>query len=128
MIEPTFDINSIGYNIVYSGINAAYKKLYYLINMKKGTDPYNLNKGIDIAKYYYSIEEDNTTALLEEEIRTQINEYTDYSIVSAKCYIKRKDNDKILCIILKMNSKDFVIISTNGDNTSIINSNQLNQT
>lgn len=124
-MEPTFDINSIGYNIVYSGINAAYKRLYYLINMKKGTDPYNPNKGVDIAKYYYAMDEESTITTLEYEIKKQIDTYTDYKIINAKCFVKTQDNIKLLIVILKMTNDDYILISTDGDNTSIINSTQL---
>ena len=126
MLEPTFDLNSVGYNIVYSGINAAYKQLFYLINMKKGTDKYNLDKGVDIARYYYAQEESNTLSALENEISDQIKTYTNYNVTQVHCMTKiHAGNIKVLYVILRMYNDKYVILSTDGTNTSIIDSTSL---
>lgn len=121
MIETTLMVDSYGRNREYRGDTAIIHQIYNLFIMEKGTDELNIDKGIDIKKYYYAIKEDSTLMQLETEIRNQISTYTPYEISNVICKgIKNKAGKYILHVFVQLSDiTEVVNVSTNGEETEL---------
>ena len=118
MTEPTFNVNSLGENKIYTGSRAQFAQIYNLIRMKKGTDPLNPDKGIGIADYYYMFDEASDLMKLENQIYDQIITYTEYRPITVNCTSKKVEGVKVLSVLISL--KDFnevLVVLSNGDNT-----------
>ena len=120
MTEASLKIDSFGRNIQYTGHEATIRQLYHLILMKPETDPLNPGKGCNARSYYYQIKDDAIISQLETTIRDQIATYTPHKVINVSCKaIKNKSGKYILHIIVMLPNSRSVIVSTDGETSSL---------
>ncbi len=120
MIEPSLKIDSLGKNIMYTGIDARIRQLYNLTLMKPGSDPLNPDKGCDARSYYYQFKDDNVLSTLESKIYDQVSKYTPHIIQSVNCKAIRNRSGKwILHIIYVLVSGSQAIVSTDEERSAL---------
>lgn len=116
MTETTLKVTSLGENQMYNNGRAKFAQIYTLINMKKGTDILNPDKGVDINSYYYAYNDPVVLADLERIINDQINRYTPYRPYTVNCGSKFMVDRYILSIMISLqNADDKIIIVSNGE-------------
>ena len=120
MIEASLKMDSLGKNVQYTGVSAKVSQIYNIITMKPGSDPLNPYKWCDIRSYYYQFNEENILRTLETNIYDQIGQYTPYLVSSVQCRaVKNLKGKYILHVIVMMPDTKSIIVSTNGETSSL---------
>lgn len=110
MIEATFDVTSLGENLMYFNGKAKFAQIYNLICMKKNTDILNPNKGVDINSYYYAFNDARVLADLEREITDQIELYTPYRPLSVNCGSKWVGDRYVISIVMYLRDQEETVV------------------
>lgn len=118
MKEVTLNTDSFNQNPQFENEAAVLRHIYNLIVMKKGTDPLNPDKGVDINRFYYAFKDDVDVHALEQEIKDQVSTYTNYLINNVICQTSKSGTKWVLHVILTIPPfQKALVISTNGDIT-----------
>lgn len=109
--ELTFNVDGTGKTAVKTGYDAKVHQILTLITMKKNTDPFNPDKGVDINSYRFRLDDNETKSDLSKAIDTQISTYTNHKITDISVQIAQQT----ILVGLKLVGSDDVMLFINTE-------------